>query len=113
MVGLVEAEQDLGAGRDVAQLRDARSGWANAARAVLAPLRVCNLMYGSAQALCCAARSDGGPKAQWCCLHLAHQRRTTMDTNSKPWASPAAMASAPGSMPHEYHQSAPLSLVRS
>ena len=39
MVGLVEAEQDLGAGRDVAQLRHACVGRADAARTVLAPLQ--------------------------------------------------------------------------
>ena len=36
-----------------------------------------------------------------------------MDTNSIPALFPAAMASAPGSMPQEYHQSAPLRAIRS
>ena len=38
MVGLIEAQKDFGAGGDVAQLRHARVGRADAARAVLAPL---------------------------------------------------------------------------
>ena len=122
MVGLVEAKQDLGTGRDVAQLRHASIWRTNTARAVLAPLQAEQCISASGLPLCDAAVSagqtpdskSGGLKTCGAVLHpKGQQQRTTIDTNSMPWDSPAAMASAPGSMPHEYHQSAPLRTGRS
>ena len=68
MVGLVEAEQDLCAGRDVAQLRHACVGRANAARTVPAPLQVWQHWLVLCCILLCTKRQrkcNGGLEEQW------------------------------------------------
>ena len=92
MVGLIEAEQDLCAGRDVAQLRHASIGRADAARTVLAPLQVWQRSVTAARLMLCCTPSggtleikSGGPEDSVVLFFAKRQqRRTTMDTNSNP-----------------------------